>query len=315
MKGLLRTRPAWSQFLVLISVCLVSVFVVSLAGLMVLSKTSGMSLTELGEMDKWDYSKPEIIFVLRGMQVIQFIGLFVIPVFLCARLFSTNTPQYLGFKMPANAGYLLAGVAVMIVSLPLITLLGELNARVTLPAWFGKAEKDAGRAIEALLSRHTIKDLLINIVCIAALAAVGEELLFRGIGQRLLIKMFKSPMAGIVVSAILFSALHMQFYGFLPRFTLGVFLGIMYWYSGSLWVAIIAHFVYDALMLILVYLKPEMINDDTGVSLNALAMAGAVSAALVFLAIRWMVKNSTTRYEEVYAPDAVPDNPFNRHDI
>lgn len=317
MKGLLRTRPAWSQFLVLISVCLVSVFVVSFAGLVVLARTSGMSLTELGEMSKWDYSKPEIIYVLRGMQVTQFFGLFVIPVFLCARLFSTDTLKYLGLRTTGKtkAGYFIAGVALMIVSIPLITFLGELNGRVNLPSWAGKAEKDAAKAIEALLSRHTIKDLLINIVCIAGLAAVGEELLFRGIGQRLLIKMFKSPWAGIIVSAILFSALHMQFYGFLPRFVLGVFLGAMYWYSGSLWVAILAHFVYDAVMIILVYFKPEMVNDDTGVALNALAMAGAVSAALVFLLIRWMMSNSSTRYSEVYADDALPNNPFNRHDI
>jgi membrane protease YdiL (CAAX protease family) len=316
MHGLLKSKPAWSQFIILISICLVSFFILSLVGMTLLATLSGIKLTEMGNMAKWDFSKPEVIFIIRGMQVVQFISLFLIPVFLCARLFSTNTKKYLGFKAPSNSIYFITGIGIMIVSIPLINLLGEWNRNVQFPSgmekWMRESEKDAARSVQALLTKQTIKDLLINIACIAGLAAVGEELLFRGMAQRLLIKMFKSPWAGIIIAAILFSALHMQFYGFLPRFMLGIFLGAAYWYSGSLWVAMLGHFVYDAVLIVLAYYNPEMLNDEPSVKASSLAAAGAVSAALVTLLFLWMKKNSTETYEQVYADDAVPvkDHPF-----
>ena len=158
----------------------------------------------------------------------------------------------------------------------------------------------------------SVNDLIINVICIAGLAAVGEELLFRGMVQRLLIKMFKTPWPGIIITAVLFSAMHMQFYGFLPRFLLGILLGAAYWYSGSLWVAIVAHFVYDALLIVLTYFYPAMLNDESSVKLGNLALIGSISFVLVALLIEWMRKKTTTTYNEVYADDEVPvkDHPF-----
>ncbi len=60
---------------------------------------------------------------------------------------------------------------------------------------------------------------------------------------------------GIWVSAILFSALHMQFYGFFPRMLLGAFFGYLLLWSGSLWLPIIAHFVNNCVAVIFYYLK------------------------------------------------------------
>jgi hypothetical protein len=316
MRGLLKSRPAWSQFLLLICVALVSLFIIGLLGTSVLAKMTGKSLKELSDLSKWDYTKPETIFLLRGMQVVQFISLFLVPVLLCAWFFSDNTKKYLGLKAPSNVMYFLVGVGIMIISIPLINLLGELNSYVQFPSgiekWMKDSEKDAARSVQALLTRHTIKDLLLNIICIAGLAAVGEELLFRGMAQRLLIKMFQSPWAGIIVTALLFSAMHLQFYGFLPRFLLGIFLGAVYWYSGSLWVAILGHFVYDALLIVLAYFNPAMINDDQVIKLSSLALGGAVSAVLVVALVLWMRKASAVTYSKVYAEDDVPvkNHPF-----
>lgn len=316
MKGLLKMRPAWSHFLVFIGVAIVSMVVFGLMGTVILSKIAGKSLVEMSDMAKWDYSKDQTIFLLRGYQVVQFISLFVIPVFLCAWLFSTNTTKYLGLKAPSNKNFFIWSVLIMIVSIPLINLLGQLNQQVQFPAglekWIKKSEADAAKTVTALLSRHTIKDLLLNLVCIAGLAAVGEELLFRGMAQRLLIKMFNSPWAGIIVASVLFSALHVQFYGFLPRFALGVFLGMAYWYSGSLWVPMLGHFIYDGLLIVLSYNYPEMIGDEQPVKISSLAFAAAISAVLVVALGYKMKKDSTVTNEEVYAEDAVPvkDHPF-----
>ena len=271
---------------------------------------------EIGDSSKWDFSKPEIITFLRGMQVVQFISLFLIPSFLCARFFSTDTKKYLGLKKPSNSFYFLVSVAAMILAIPLVSWLGELNKNVQFPSdiqqWIKSSEEEAAKTVQVLLSKHTVNDLIINVICIAGLAAAGEELLFRGMVQRLLIKMFKTPWPGIIITAFLFSAMHMQFYGFLPRFALGILLGAIYWYSGSLWTAILAHFVYDAFLIVLVYFNPEMLKDESSVKLGSLALIGSISFVLVVLLIEWMRKKTTTRYSEVYADDDIPvkDHPF-----
>jgi hypothetical protein len=289
---------------------------VGLVGTLVLASISGLELKQITDMAKWDYSDPRIIFLLRGMQVVQFISLFLIPVFLCAWLYSTNTTKYLKLKAPANPGYLVVGVGIMLVSLPLIGLLGEWNRQVQFPSgiehWMKSSEEEAAKSVKALLSRHTLMDLFSNLVCVAGLAAVGEELLFRGMAQRLLIKMFKSPWAGIIVAAFLFSAIHLQFYGFLPRFVLGILLGAAFWYSGSLWVAILGHFVYDGLLIVMAYYKPEILQDENVVQANNLALSGAISAVLVVASLVWMIRYSKTSYSEVYAEDVKPlkDHPF-----
>jgi membrane protease YdiL (CAAX protease family) len=316
MKGLLKSKSPGSQFLLVIGISIVSLFIFSLLGTVILARITGMKLMDLSDISKWDYSKPEIIFLIRGLQVVQFIGLFLIPTFVCARLFSTGTKKYLGFKRPSNGFYFLIAVLAMIVAIPLVNWLGELNKNVQFPDgiedWMKSSEADAAKTVKALLSKHTIKDLILNIIFIAGLAAVGEELLFRGMVQRLLIKMFRNPWPGIIITALLFSAMHMQFYGFLPRFALGILLGAIYWYSGSLWTAILAHFVYDALVIVLVYFNPEMLKEEQSVTAANIALIGSISFVMVVLLIEWMRKKTTTTYTEVYADDDIPvkDHPF-----
>lgn len=315
MRGMLAHKSPLMQFILLISIALVSVFFIGgMIGSFAMVAFTGIKPTDLLDPAKLDFTRPEVITYMRGMQVFQFISLFLVPSLICARLFSTDSKKYLGLKNPSNSTYYIVGAAVLVLALPLTGLLGELNKQLQLPsgieAWAKEQEENAARTIEALVSQHTVKDLILNLVTVALLAAVGEELLFRGVAQRLLIKMFRNHWAGIIIAAILFSALHMQFYGFLPRFFLGVILGLTFWYSGSLWVAMLAHFVYDAVLIIMVYAYPEKINEDNIVSKGNIALGAAASFLLVALLVIWMRKRSRTRYEEVYAMDNVKNHPF-----
>ncbi len=316
MRGMLKSKSPGTQILLVISMALVGVFIIGMIGTLILAPITGMSLIQLSQPAKWNYNDPAVITAIRGMQLIQFISLFVFPVWICSRLFSTNGNEYLGLRKPPEFSFYLIAVLAMIVALPLVNWLGELNRSIRFPPdieqWFKIKEENAAKMIQALLQRHTIKDLLLNIIFIAALAAIGEELLFRGLLQRLFIKFFKNHWIGIIVSAILFSALHMQFYGFFPRLALGILLGLIYWYSGSLWVAILAHFVYDAALIILAYNMPEMIKDESTVEMGNMYALGSLSLVLIVLAVVWMKKKSHVTYEQVYADDKVPvkDNPF-----
>ena len=309
---MLKTKSAGTQILLVVSVTLATFFLLSLLGTVILGLITGMSLLEISDPAKWDLTDPDMIFLLRGMQLVQFISLFVVPVWISSWMLGTNHSRYLGLRS-FHIGYLIAGIAAMIIAIPFVNWMGELNRQVQFPpgveAWMKQKEEEATLMVRALLSRRTVWDLFLNLFFIAVLAAVGEELLFRGLLQRLFIKWFKSPWAGIFVAAFLFSAMHVQFYGFLPRFLLGVILGLMYWYSGSLWVAIIAHFVYDAALIILSYFYPEMLNDETTVQVSNLAVAGIISLGLTVLLIYWMKKRSVASYQAVYADDKIA--PYN----
>jgi membrane protease YdiL (CAAX protease family) len=315
MRGMLKHKSAVTQILLVVSISLASFFLLGMLGTVILGQMIGFSIMEISDPSNWDYSGLRTIALVRGMQVVQFISLFLVPTWLCTRLLSLDSREYLGLKK-IRINYLVAGVAAMIISIPFVNWMGDINRNIDFPpniaSWMKEKEEEASMLIRALLSRRTPADLVLNMFFIAILAAVGEELLFRGLLQRLFIKLFRSPFVGIIVAAFLFSAMHMQFYGFLPRFLLGVILGVIYWYSGSLWVAIIAHFIYDAALIVLAYFYPEMLNDEATVKISNLAVAGIISFALTMALVLWMRANSRRKYEEIYAGDSVSvkDHPF-----
>jgi membrane protease YdiL (CAAX protease family) len=142
------------------------------------------------------------------------------------------------------------------------------------------------------------------------LAGVGEELLFRGLIQRILVRKY-GRWTGIVIAAILFSAMHMQFYGFFPRFLLGVVLGILFAYSGSLWVAILAHFFYDAMLITAAYVNPDLLEAESVIPLLQLIAPALISLLLSVWVIRQMIQRSNEfpPQEPTYVTED-PENPF-----
>lgn len=117
------------------------------------------------------------------------------------------------------------------------------------------SENSSKLLLNTLLSGSGINILIVNILLIAVLPAIGEELFFRGLLQSHLNDYFKNPHIGIFISAFLFSAIHFQFYGFFPRLILGLIFGYLVFYSGSILSSIIAHFFNNALAVIIVYFQ------------------------------------------------------------
>jgi membrane protease YdiL (CAAX protease family) len=285
-------------------------------GTFVLAKATGIDLLTLSDPDKWDYSNPALLTFLRGMLVIQFLALFIIPVFLFARFCDSKPMQYLGLTS-AKPLYILLGVVILIVALPFVDWTGTINHSLipettTIGKWMKMSEEAAAKQIGFMLKRNTVQDLFLNLVLVAVFAGVGEELFFRGVLQRLFIKLFKNAWLGILVTAFIFSAIHLQFYGFIPRFILGILLGLIYWYSGSLWPAIIAHFAYDAFAVVMIWFNPALAEEDSvAVSLGNKSLLAAVSLALIIIIVIIMKKRSINNYETVYARDNIDDsNPF-----
>jgi uncharacterized protein len=208
------------------------------------------------------------------------------------------------------------GLLLMLVAFPAVEYIGYLNQNIRLSngtdQWMKGMEEEAVKQIKFMLSRRTASELIANLVFIAAFAGIGEELFFRGVLQRLFIRMFKNPWAGIVLTAAIFSAFHFQFFGFFPRLLLGILLGAMYWYSGSLWVSIVVHFVYDAALIVLLYLNPKMIENANQPMLDPskLIFGAVVSLLLTVLVLRYMKKQSAISYDKVFGDNHPPRDQF-----
>jgi membrane protease YdiL (CAAX protease family) len=316
MQSYLKTRSAWSQFFIFLSLVFSGLLIfVMMIGTFAATKATGLSLFEVSDMANWDSADSRYALFLRIMLVVQFAGLFLVPVLVFAYLSDPRPAQYLGLR-PTAPLFFIAGILVMVVSIPLVEYLGALNQKIRFPAgmegWMKSAEKEAQQQIGLLLKQRSVSNLLLNIIMIAGFAGIGEELFFRGVLQRLFIWGFKNVWVGILLSAFLFSALHMQFYGFFPRFLLGILLGVLYWYSGSIWPAIAAHFFYDALLIVLAYFNPQMITEEQS-SLIAPSLQGAfavLSAVLTAALVWYMRKNSRTDTALLHYVPPKDDNPF-----
>lgn len=132
-----------------------------------------------------------------------------------------------------------------------------INQQLPLPTWMKDMEKQANELVKILLHMDSPAELLLNLLTVGVVAAVGEELVFRGIVQQQLSRMLHNPILGIWVTAIIFSAIHMQFVGFLPRMILGAGLGYLCYWSRSLWLPILVHFLFNSLQVVAYYFLGE----------------------------------------------------------
>ena len=213
------------------------------------------------------FEQPLSVTSLKWIQLFQSAAMFLLPPLCMAYLWAKAPMQWLqvdklqSFKVSSMA------ILLMLVALPAINLLADINQQMALPsflepleAWMKTQEETAKQLTEQFLSVTTYSGLIINILLMALLPAVAEELTFRGVLQKLFqgsnisdFHTVKVPHIAIWVTAILFSAIHMQFYGFLPRMLMGALFGYMLVWTGSLWVPILMHFTNNAMAVILYF--------------------------------------------------------------
>ncbi len=237
--------------------------------------------------------------VAKYFQVLNSLGMFVIPPFIIAILFDGRIGSYLAInKTPFLSTVLLTGIC-MIAALPVIGFSAEINSKLQLPEflkgienWMQEMEASALDMTVEFLRMETFSDFVLNMIMIALLPAIGEELLFRGVIQRILGDWFKSHHVAIVITAILFSAFHMQFLSFLPRFLLGVFMGYLLVWTRNIWIPIIAHFVNNAGAVVYYYVSDVDVAEDMAnpttedFPLYAMFISVVIIAILIRLIIR-----------------------------
>jgi membrane protease YdiL (CAAX protease family) len=154
--------------------------------------------------------------------------------------------------------------------LPFLHWSALINEMMHLPEWLNSvenwmksSEQNAKEITDAFLSDTSASGLIINLIMIALLPALGEEFLFRGVLQKLLHQWFKNVHWAVIVSAVIFSAMHFQFYGFLPRTILGVLFGYLFVITKSLWIPITAHFINNGAAVVAAYLfQQQFLESD-----------------------------------------------------
>jgi membrane protease YdiL (CAAX protease family) len=195
--------------------------------------------------------------VVKFFQIMESIFIFLVPALLAAWLFSENTVNYLkGDTRPSGITLLLV-LCSLGISIPMMNVLSNFNSGMDLPVWMDSIERkirameeSAGRLTELFLVGNNAYDLVLNLIMIAILPALGEEFLFRGLLQRLFIEWTRNNHLGIWITAFVFSFIHFQFYGFLPRFLLGLYFGYLLVWSGSIWVPVTGHFINNGVAVI-----------------------------------------------------------------
>ena len=194
--------------------------------------------------------------ILRYFQFVQSVGLFVVPPFLIAIISGVGIGDYLQINKAPKGKLLFIALAIMPIAMLLISFLGYVNSLVSFPDWIVAMEDAANTMAEKMLRTDNVFTFLANIVVIAVVPAVGEELIFRGLLQKYFIQWTKNIHIGILITAIVFSTIHFQFLGFLPRMAMGLVFGYMLVYSKNIWYPIIAHFVNNALAVTIIYFDP-----------------------------------------------------------
>lgn len=208
---------------------------------------------------------------------------------------------------------ILIGVALMFVSVPLSTRLTTWNESMDFGGIFAKLEEylklledTAQAATEKLLDVDSIGGLLFNLVVIALIPAIGEELTFRGVLQQSLTRKM-NPHVAIILSAAIFSFIHFQFYGFLPRMFLGLLMGYMFYITNSLWTSMLMHFVNNGTAVVLYYLSNKGVIEDAehfGETANVWIIVASATVTIGLIVWSWL--KARPRKQAETAPVATP---------
>lgn len=279
-------RPA-EKFLFTVVILFILGLVFQFLGAFLAAWIYGFGISEILTLGAFD--DPRYVAASKLIQILGALGTFIIPALLFSYLFEGDFFSYYQFRNPARSVPMLLIIAMMIAVIPFINYLAEINLKLEFPIravdrFLRSLEHEAEEVMRAFTTTRTVGGLLVNLLMIGVIAAVGEELIFRGLLQRLMYGMVKNVHVAVLITAILFSAFHFQFFSFLPRFVLGLILGYLMYYGRSIWYPILAHFVNNTMGVIYYYFYSRGSADDMleEIGTSSLMPMAAVISLFVF---------------------------------
>lgn len=250
------------------------------------------------------FNDPQAVSLLKYFQLIQSIGFFILPAVLAGWFFEGHVTGYLKLNRTSPVILFIITIFIMFVSLPAISWIISVNEMMKLPTalhgveqWMKDTEDQAAQLTDAFLNTDTIGGLGVNLMMIAIIPAIGEEMLFRGILQRLFSEWFRNIHMAILFTAFIFAAIHLQFYGIMPRMILGILFGYLFYWTGSLWLPIFAHFLNNGSAVIVSFLvSSNMVKqeyENFGSTNNVFLII--CSIVLTGLLLFWVYQNAKTK--------------------
>lgn len=250
---------------------------------------------------------PENISFSRLLQVFTSFLMMGVPALVLSKITGGDAIKDLGFNDQINIKQVGIVVLMVVTGFFLSGALSELNRMIPLSAkateLFERFEDRYNQTVMAIGNMKTVSDFIVSLIVMALVPSIFEEMLFRGSLQQVMVSLTRNPVTGILLTSLLFSAIHISFYGFLPRLFLGLVLGYIFYESKNLWLSVIAHFINNAYTLVVMFslsrqgkLSTEAFEETYPLYFGLIALA-----ALVFLFI--LLRKET---QQVHA--ASPDN-------
>jgi len=288
-----RYYPPFLQLILLVMMMFTMASFLQVLQLLYLPALTGVSFPEIAGVS--DKSSPRNIDAALWAQAITHASMFLLPALLFTYLAHPRPKAYLGLRRPGKKIHWLIVPLMMLGFLPVVLGLQALMMQLNLGEQARRMSETAERLGNALMSHNTAGGFLLALFVVAILPALGEEMIFRGIVMRFAARRSRGAMAfPVVISALLFALIHFHPYGLPAIFLAGVLLALVYWWTGSLWLAILAHFVHNGTQAFLIYYAKNNPALKGVVESNELPVWLVGAGLVLFLAMFYLLYKNRT---------------------
>lgn len=248
-----RMRPA-SQLALLLGLCGAGIILGSIITVIVAEAMLHVPLINLEQA----MMSPQNADASRVFQLVGTFFMIALPALVFSFIVNRKPFSWLGFNTSINFKQTVLVLLIVFAGLLASDLFAEINKWIpiskNLAEYFQHLEDEYDKQLVALVNIQTFPDYIISLFIMALVPAMFEEILFRGCLQQIMIGLFKKALPGILITSALFSAFHLSYYGFLPRWFLGILLGYIFYFSNNIWLSILAHFLNNAIGVTQIYL-------------------------------------------------------------
>ncbi|MBN8652109.1 MAG: CPBP family intramembrane metalloprotease [Cytophagales bacterium] len=265
LTGISKRNPLLSVFLILCTLVIGFIIIGPIVGFLISLPFFEGTMFDLIEQLQNPGQYPELktpVLITQGFATL--IGLILIP---WLYLYSQERISPLGWVKKSPASIIIVVVLIVIAFMAPNSWVIEWNTNFTFPdflkvfgEWAREREDAAAELTKLFTVFNTLAEFVMGLVIIALLPAIGEELVFRGMLQPEFYRASGNHHVAIWVTAFIFSAFHMQFFGFVPRMLLGALFGYLYLWSGNFLMPVLAHFVNNGFMVLMMYLHQQEIS-------------------------------------------------------
>ncbi|NOY38001.1 MAG: CPBP family intramembrane metalloprotease [Chlorobi bacterium] len=268
VRRILSETSPFVQLLFLLFLSLLTFLIITFSGTLLAVPLFHIKLSQINEL-AGHLDEPATVGILKYLQFLQSLSLFLIPSLLFLFLTRDRWSRFIGLSSTGGWVAMTLVILIMIFLIPVNNVLAGWNSKLHLPQSLSgledmmrRMEDNAAQLTQAFLKMNSFGAFLINLAIVAVLPALSEELMFRGAIQPIFIKWTRNVHAGILITAFLFSFFHFQFFGLIPRWVLGVIFGYLFYWSKTIWLPVLAHFINNGLAVTVYYIYGSQVVEQ-----------------------------------------------------